>query len=101
MYDQDRNLTWAFASGGNNTYLFTYDGNTLTEIADLGSINISTNSATLVYKNNHIYLGNQNGLYKIDVSDYTNTVPVTHYDSTTTPNLPYDKVTDLQFDSKL
>lgn len=99
LYDQDRSLIWAFASVGNNTYLFTYDSNTLTEIANLGSINISTNSTTLVYKSDHIYLGNQNGLYKIDVSDYTNTVPVTHYDSTTTPNLPYDKVTDLQFDS--
>ena len=99
VYDTDRNLTWVFATSSNTTYLFTYDGITLTEIATLGNITISTNSATLAYKNNHIYVGNNFGLYKIDVSDYTNTVPVTHYDSTTTPGLPFDKVSDLQFDS--
>ncbi len=99
VYDSDRNLTWAFANSGSSTYLFTYNGTALTEITNLGNINISTNAATLIYKNNHIYLGNSNGLYKIDVSDYTNSVPVTHYNSATTPNLPYDKVTDLQFDS--
>jgi len=99
LYDTDRNLTWTFAKQGNTTYLFTYDGTSLTEIANLGSISVANNSTTIVYKNNHIYLGNNDGLYKMDVSDYTNTVPVTHYDSTTTPNLPYDRVNDLQFDT--
>ncbi len=99
LYDTDRNLTWALAKEGNTTYLFTYNGTTLTEIANLGIINIITNSTTLVYKNDHIYLGNNDGLYKMDVSDYTNTVPITHYDSTTTPNIPYDRVNDLQFDT--
>jgi len=99
VYDTTLNLTWIFATLSNTAYLFTYDGTSLTEIANLGSISVSNNSTTIVYKNNHIYLGNNFGLYNIDVSDYTNTVPVTHYDSTTTPSLPYNKVTDLQFDA--
>ena len=99
IYDTDRNLTWVFAISSNTTYLFTYDGITLTEISNLGNVNINTNSTTLVYKNNHIYVGNSNGLYKIDVSDYTNSVPITHYNSTTTPSLPFNRVNDLQFDT--
>lgn len=101
VYDTDRNLTWVFATSGNTTYLFTYDNatNTLTEISNLGTINIYSNSINLIYKDDHIYLGNSQGLYKIDVSDYVNSVSVTHYDSTTTPNLPFDRVNDLQFDA--
>jgi len=100
VYDQDSNLTWVFASKGNTTYLFSYNYNTgtLAEISSVGNISIS-NSISVVYKNNHIYLGNNKGLYKIDISDYINSVPVTHYDSTTTPSLPFDRVSDLQFDT--
>lgn len=99
LYDADRNLTWAFASSSNTTYLFSYDGTTLTEIANLGTIAINSNGATLIYKDNYIYIGNYYGLYKIDVSNYTSSVPVTHYNSTTTPSLLFDTVGDLQFDT--
>lgn len=101
VYDTDRGLTWAFATSGSTTYLFAYNSatSTLTEIASLGFIGIGGNSINLIYNDDHIYLGNSQGLYKIDVSDYMNSVPVTHYDSTTTPSLPFDRVNDLQFDA--
>ena len=101
VYDQDRNLTWAFATSGNTTYLFKYNdtGNALTEVADVGNISIGGNSINLVYNDDFIYLGNSQGLYKIDITDYVNSVPVTHYDSSTTPSLPFNSVSDLQFDA--
>ncbi|MBJ2173986.1 T9SS type A sorting domain-containing protein [Aureibaculum sp. A20] len=101
VYDTDRNLTWAFATSGNTTYLFKYSevDNVITEVADLGNISIGSNSIELIYNNNHIYLGNGNGLYKINITDYQNSVPVTHYSATTTPSLPFDRVDDLQFDA--
>ncbi len=99
VYDTDRNLTWVFARTSNDTYLFSYDGTTLSEIANLGNIAVGGNSITLIYKDDFIYLGNGNGLYKLDVSNYTSSVPVTHYDSTTTPSFPFDGIGDLQFDT--
>lgn len=101
IYDSDRDLTWALATSGNTTYLFAYDNlnDTLTEVSSIGNISIGGNSINLVYNDDHIYLGNSSGLYKIDVSDYMNTVPVTLYNATSTPSLPFDSVTDLQFDS--
>jgi streptogramin lyase len=101
VYDQDRNLTWAFAKSGNTTYLFKYNeaSNVLTEVADLGAMSIGGNSINVIYKDDFIYLGNTNGLYKMDISDYENSVSVTHYDSTTTPGLPFNRVGDLQFDT--
>jgi len=96
VYDADRNLTWIFAKSGVTTYLFTYNGTTLNEIASLGNVITIGASSPVVYNNNHIFIGNNLGLYKIDVSDYTNSLPVVHYDSTTTPALAFDKVSDIQ-----
>jgi len=101
VYDTDRNLTWVFATSGNTTYLFAYNNatNTLTEISSLGNISSNVSSIPLIYNDDNIYIGNSLGLYKIDISNYTNSVPVVFYDSTTTPGLPFNSVGDLRFDA--
>ena len=101
VYDADRDLTWIFATSGNTTYLFAYNNttDTLTEVSSVGSISIGGNSIQIIYNNDHVYIGNSEGLYKIDISDYMNSVPVTLYNSTTTPSLPFDRALDIQFDN--
>ena len=102
-YDVDRNLTWILAFNSSDRYLFAYDGTTVTlveGISDLQSVDVSVNSATLMYRDDYLYLAGSNGLHKIDVSNYMSPpLIVVSYDSTTTPSLPFDTVNDLQFDS--
>ncbi|RKE99016.1 T9SS type A sorting domain-containing protein [Ichthyenterobacterium magnum] len=104
-YDSDRSLTWIIAYGGgaNGRYLYAYDGTNLTAIQELvvaGNVSISLSASTLIYKNDHLYLGSNNGLFKINITDYiTPNITTTEYNSTTTPGLPFDSVNDLQFDT--
>ncbi|SFZ93432.1 Por secretion system C-terminal sorting domain-containing protein [Flaviramulus basaltis] len=97
-YDSVRGLTWILTQNGSNRYLFTYDGSSLSEIANVTSgiaTNIAVLSVNFVYHDNSLYVGSSNGLYKIDV----NTLIITQYNSSTTPSLPFDSVGDLKFDS--
>ena len=102
VYDTDRNLTWVFAFSSNMLHLYTYQDaqdtlNFVAAFSNGGNFNLS--HAILQYKNNHIYLGNTQGLTILDVSDYTNSVPFKHYNDTTTPGLPFASVNDLQLDT--
>ncbi len=103
VYDSDRNITWILTFNSSDRYLYVYDGNSVTlveELTDIQGTLIDQNLATLIYKDDYLYLGSTNGLHKIDISNYMSPpLTVTSYDSTTTPSLPFDSVTDLQFDS--
>ncbi|WP_460220135.1 T9SS type A sorting domain-containing protein [Psychroserpens sp. MEBiC05023] len=103
VYDSDRGLTWILAFNSSDRFLYTFDGNSLSFVANITDIQgttIQINSANLIYNQDNLYLGSINGLHKIDVSNYVSPpLPVTSYDSNTTPSLPFDRVSDLQFDS--
>lgn len=99
-YDASRSLTWIIASGGggNGRYLFSYDGVSLTYVLELttaGNISASVDTSTLMYNDNHLYVGSINGLFKIDVTTFSTTA----YNTLSTPSLPFDRVNDLQFDA--
>lgn len=102
-YDADRNLTWIIAYNSSNRYLLTFNGTDLTfveEVSDIQSIDVNADSASLIYNGDYLYLAGDNGLHKIDVSNYLSPpLAVVSYDSSTTPNLPFDTVNGLQFDS--
>ncbi|WP_158848950.1 T9SS type A sorting domain-containing protein [Algibacter sp. L1A34] len=112
VYDEDRDITWVFATKTSTTYLYMYnDANqTLKLIKNLGTIGLSTGSTTiglgktkLLYHNDFIYIGGFSkytyGLYKLNVSNLGNSAPITYYDTTTTPSLPFDRINDLQIDA--
>ena len=70
-YDADRAITWIVASGGGSggRYLFTYDGTNLDfiqELVEAGGVSTTASSTTLIYNNDHLYLGSTNGLFKIN-----------------------------------
>ena len=75
----------------------------ITEIQELvaaGSVSISLNASTLIYKNDHLYIGSTNGLFKINITDYIiPNITITEYNSSSTPSLPFDTVNDFKFDS--
>ncbi len=100
VYDVDRHFTWILARNSSSTFLYSYDENTLMLVATLTEpgLNNLTN-ATILYKGDHIYLGNGMGLYDLDVSNYATSVPLVHYDETSTPSLPFEQVKDMQFDT--
>ncbi|WP_400075261.1 T9SS type A sorting domain-containing protein [Winogradskyella sp. R77965] len=104
-YDMVRDLTWiiAFGGGANGRFLYTYDGTDLIPVQELitaGGISTNINSVKLIYKDDHLYIGSTNGLFKIDITNYiTSNVVTTQYNSTTTPGLPFDRTLDLQFNS--
>nr|WP_321234579.1 T9SS type A sorting domain-containing protein [uncultured Psychroserpens sp.] len=104
-YDASRDLTWiiAFGGGANGRFLFTYDGVDVVPVQELvtaGGISTNINSSKLIYQDDHLYIGSDNGLFKIDITDITTpNVTTIQYNSTTTPSLPFDNVNDLQFDS--
>ena len=104
-YDAVRGLTWILVQAGGGTgarYLFSYDGTELNEITtlpELASSSLNTNTANVTYKDNHIYLATNNGLFKMDVTDYLmSNIVITQYDATSTATLPFDRTLDLQFD---
>ena len=99
-YDADRDLAWVIAIQSNTRHLYNYTEvtglNYVGELTDLSAAQISSNtSATLIYKDDHLYLGATNGLHKINV----NTLTSTAYNTLTTPGLPHDRVNDLKFDA--
>ena len=105
-YDEVRNLTWILARAGGGTgarYLYSYDGATLNEVSvlpELISSILNMNTATVIYKDDYLYLGTNNGLFKMDITDYImSNIVTTHYNTTTTSTLPFDRVLDLHFDS--
>ena len=105
VYDDDENLTWILAKQSNKIYLYSYDEISLVEIAQFtepGFIAINQ-GYPIKYRANHIYIGNGNGLFDLDISNYSSSVPLTHYNTTSTPSLPYDRVNDFHFaaDGKL
>ncbi|EDP72547.1 hypothetical protein FBALC1_15637 [Flavobacteriales bacterium ALC-1] len=103
VYDFDRSLTWIITFNSSDRQLYIYDGNSVSlveNLPDLQSVDVSINSANLIYNNDYLYLAGNTGLHKIDVSNHISSpLTVVSYDSTTTPNLPFDTVNDLQFDS--
>ncbi|WP_299271865.1 T9SS type A sorting domain-containing protein [uncultured Psychroserpens sp.] len=103
VYDEDRNLTWIIAFDSSNRFLFTYDGtnlNLVEQLTDIQNVDVTISLATLIYHDDYLYLAGFDGLHKIDVSNYTQPpLAVTSYDSTTTPGLPFDQVSGLQFDA--
>ena len=104
-YDAIRDLTWivAYGGGANGRFLFTYDGVDMVYVQELvtaGGISSTVNSSHLIYKDDYLYIGSSNGLFKINITDYiTSNVITTQYNSTTTPSLPFDRVLDLQLDT--
>ena len=103
-YDDDLDVAWIIArEGSTQLHLYNYsETNGLQYSAQISSIiNASQlasggfNSPTLTYKDNHLYVGIQSGLFKIDL----NTFNTTSYNTTSTPSLPYDNVSDLKFDA--
>lgn len=104
-YDASRDLTWIIAYGGgaSGRYLYTYQGNTLNYIQELGGVSqmsTSISNSKLVYHNDHLYASSTGGLIKINITDTTTpNVTTTQYNASTTPALPFNSVTDLQFDT--
>lgn len=95
-YDPVSNLTYILAfSGSSNKYLFSYDDTTLTYLGALPSSNNNTQNTSkmFVVKDGFLFMGGSFGLYKINLSDFSD---FTFYDGNNL--LPFTNVQDFQFD---
>ncbi|WP_418638569.1 DUF7619 domain-containing protein [Winogradskyella sp.] len=103
-YDASRGFTWIIAHGpgGSGRFLYTYDGITLNYIQELvnaSQISTSINTSKLIYHDNHLYASSNSGLFKIDITNFLMpNVTTIQYNASTTPGLPFNHVSDLQFD---
>lgn len=101
-YDEDRDVAWIIARQGANTHLYSYNETLGLVYVSALSSTISAaqlsggalNSPTFTYRDDHLYFGIQSGLFKVSVLDYT----TTSYNTTSTPSLPSDYVSDIKFD---
>ncbi len=94
VYDTDHNFTWVIARNGQKLKLYKYTDN-LIEAYTLdkqGLWNEAASGAPIKYYNNHIYIGNNNGLFDINLTNYS----VAHYNTTSNPSLPFDNVLDIE-----
>ncbi len=106
LFDTDNNYAIIFTGNSTNYDIYSYDGSQLNLLAaNINQANngipgnLISNNRPAVYNNHKIYAASNWGLYIIDISDMSN-ITTTHYDTTTTPALPYDNVRDLDFDNQ-
>ncbi len=99
-YDSDTQNTWILARSSSYIKLLSFNAtNGLTDYGIISGMpaNATGTNKKMLYNNQKLYFG-YDGIYALDISDTSN-ITFTKYDSTSTPALPIDLVTDFTFDS--